>query len=251
MNKELFEYCLRLGDTSLIMSQRLGEWCGHGPILEEDIALTNIALDLIGQARAFLTYAGEVEGKSRNEDDLAYHRDAQQFRNVLLSEQPNGNFGVTIIRQLFVSTYQFYLYTELNKSKDQTLAALAAKSLKEVTYHVRHASDWTLRLGDGTEESHERAQTAVDDLWIFIDDLFDKDEIDDALLKQGIAPDVTEIRKQWMSHIQKVLSEATLTIPELNSFMRTGSRRGNHTEHLGYILAEMQFLPRAYPDAKW
>lgn len=251
MNKELFEYCLRLGDTSLIMSQRLGEWCGHGPILEEDIALTNIALDLIGQARAFLTYAGETEGKGRSEDDLAYHRDAQQFRNVLLSEQPNGNFGVTIIRQLFVSTYQFYLYTELSKSKDQTLAALAAKSLKEVTYHVRHASDWTLRLGDGTEESHERVQTAVDDLWIFIDDLFDKDEVDDTLLKQGVAPDVTEIRKLWMSHIQKVLGEATLTIPELNSFMRTGSRRGNHTEHLGYILAEMQFLPRAYPDAKW
>jgi len=251
MNKELFEYCLRLGDSSLIMSQRLGEWCGHGPILEEDIALTNIALDLIGQARAFLTYAGEVEGMGRSEDELAYHRDAQQFRNVLLSEQPNGDFGVTIIRQLFVSTYQFYLYTELCKSKDQTLAALAAKSLKEVTYHVRHASDWTLRLGDGTEESHERAQTAVDDLWIFIDDLFDKDEVDDTLLKQSIAPDITEVRKQWMSHIQKVLSEATLTIPELNSFMRTGSRRGNHTEYLGYILAEMQFLPRAYPDAKW
>ncbi len=251
MKKELFEYCLRLGDTSLIMSQRLGEWCGHGPILEEDIALTNIALDLIGQARAFLTYASEVEGKGRSEDDLAYHRDAQQFRNVLLSEQPNGDFGVTIIRQLFVSTYQFYLYTALGKSEDQTLAALAAKSLKEVTYHVRHATDWALRLGDGTTESHERAQTAVDDLWIFIDDLFDTDEVDDILLKQNIAPEGTEIRTQWMVHIKKVLSEATLTIPELNSFMRTGSRRGNHTEHLGYILAEMQFLPRAYPDAKW
>jgi ring-1,2-phenylacetyl-CoA epoxidase subunit PaaC len=251
MQKDRFEYCLRIGDTSLILSQRLGEWCGHGPILEEDIALTNIALDLIGQAHAFLNLAGTLEGMNRTADDLAYHRDAQQFRNVLLAEQPNGDFAATIIRQLFISAYQFFLFQELSKSTDPEISALANKSVKEVTYHLRHAADWTMRLGDGTEESHQRAQDAVNDLWLFTDDLFDIDDVDTKLLQQGIGADINRISQKWHEKIAAILAEATIQLPQQNGFMRKGSRHGNHTEHLGYILAEMQFLPRAYPDAKW
>ncbi len=251
MNKNLFEYTLRLGDTSLILSQRLGEWCGHGPVLEEDIALTNIALDLLGQAKAFLAYAGEIEGKGRSEDSLAFHRDANQFRNMLLTEQPNVDFGYTIVRQLFVSAWQHYLYSELSQSIDKNISALAVKSLKEVNYHLRYASDWTLRLGDGTEESHQRMQNAVNELWNFTGDLFEIDQIDEELLKLGIAADMKKVEENWNKHIRQVLSDATLSVSEINNFMRTGSRKGIHTEHLGFILAEMQFLPRAYPEAKW
>ncbi len=247
----LFEYCIRLGDTSLILGQRLAELCGHGPILEEDIAMSNMSLDLIGQARMLYSYAGEVEGKNRTEDDIAYERDARQYKNVLLAEQPNGDFATTMVRQLFVSVYQYHLYQALSNSKNETLASIAIKSLKEVTYHVRHAADWVLRLGDGTEESHERAQTAVNDLWIFTDDLFDGDEVDDILLKEKVGADLLQIKSAWEKQVKQVLSEATLTIPTINSFMRTGSRKGNHTEYLGYMLAEMQFLPRAYPGTKW
>lgn len=251
MNKNLFEYTLRLGDTSLILSQRLGEWCGHGPVLEEDIALTNIALDLLGQAKAFLAYAGEIEGKGRSEDSLAFHRDANQFRNMLLTEQPNVDFGYTIVRQLFVSAWQHYLYSELSQSIDKNISALAVKSLKEVNYHLRYASDWTLRLGDGTEESHQRMQNAVNELWNFTGDLFEIDQIDEELLKLGIAADMKKVEENWNKHIRQVLNNATLSVSEINNFMRTGSRKGIHTEHLGFILAEMQFLPRAYPEAKW
>ncbi|HNU47281.1 MAG TPA: phenylacetate-CoA oxygenase subunit PaaC [Bacteroidia bacterium] len=251
MNKDLFEYTLRLGDTSLILSQRLGEWCGHGPMLEEDIALTNIALDLLGQAKAFLAYAGEIEGNCRNEDVLAFHRDANHFRNLLLTEQPNVDFGYTIVRQLFVSTWQHYFYSELTHATDKNMSALAVKSLKEVNYHLRFASDWTLRLGDGTEESHQRVQAAVNELWNYTGDLFEIDQVDEALLKHGIAADMKKVEASWNKHIRQVLNDATLSVPEINNFMRTGSRKGVHTEHLGFILAEMQFLPRAYPDAKW
>lgn len=251
LKEALFEYCLRLGDTSLILGHRLSEWCGHGPILEEDIAMANLSLDLIGQSRMILSYAGEVEGNGRTEDDLAYHRDAMQFRNVLLAEQPNGDFAVTMTRQFFISMYNFYLYEALKQSKDKTIAAFAEKSLKEVAYHVRHSSDWMLRLGDGTEESHSRTQTAVDDLWIFTDDLFQMNEADELLIKEGIAVDLKVIKEKWKTHVEDILKKATLTFPQINNFMRTGSREGKHTEHLGYILAEMQFLPRAYPDAKW
>lgn len=247
----LFEYCLRLGDTSLILGHRLSEWCGHGPILEEDIAMSNLALDLIGQARMILSYAGEVEGKGRTDDDLAYHRDALQFRNALLAEQPNGDFAVTMVRQLLISAYNFYLYEALKKSKDQTIAAFAEKSLKEVAYHVRHASDWILRLGDGTAESHQRSQTAIDDLWTLTDDLFQMNEVDDLLINDEIAVDLDTIKAKWKIYVEDILKKATLTVPQINNFMLKGSRQGKHTEHLGYILAEMQFLPRAYPDAKW
>jgi ring-1,2-phenylacetyl-CoA epoxidase subunit PaaC len=251
MNNHLFEYALRLGDSSLIMSQRLGEWCGHGPILEEDIALTNIALDLIGQARAFLAYAGQIEGNGRTEDDLAYHRDVHQFRNLLMTEQPNGDFAATMVRQLLFSAYQYYWFTSLSHSSDSTIRALAIKSLKEVTYHLRHAKEWVIRLGDGTEESHQRAQDALNDLWLFTDDLFDADDTDRHMLEMGVGADTALVKKQWHEFIEPVFQEATLAMPEVNGFMRTGSRVGKHSEHLGYILAEMQFLPRAYPNAKW
>jgi ring-1,2-phenylacetyl-CoA epoxidase subunit PaaC len=219
--------------------------------LEEDIAMSNMSLDLIGQARLFYSFAADVEEKNRTEDNIAYERDARQFKNVLLAEQPNGDFATTMVRQLFISVYQYHLYRELSKSKNETLAGIANKSLKEVTYHVRHATDWVLRLGDGTEESHDRAQAAVNDLWIFTDDLFDGDSVDAILLKEKVGADLSLIKSAWQKQVNEVLAESTLTIPAINSFMRTGSRKGNHTEYLGYILAEMQFLPRAYPGTKW
>jgi len=253
MNQQeaLFEYCLRLGDTSLILGQRISEWCGHAPYLEEDIAMSNIALDLIGQSRIILSYAAEVEGKGKDEDVLAFHRDARQYRNLLLAEQPNGDFAMTIGRQYLLSVFNFYLYSHLSKSKDVTIAAFAAKSLKEVAYHVRHSADWVLRLGDGTGESHRRMQDAINDLWYFTADLFDADETDHMLTEAGIAADLKIVENSWRADVSKLISEAGLSIPDISTPMRKGSRHGNHTEHLGYILAEMQFLPRAYPDAKW
>lgn len=247
----LFQYCLRLGDTPLILGQRLSEWCGHGPILEEDIALANMSLDLIGQSRMILSYAGKVEGKNNSDDDLAFHRDARQFRNVLLAELPNGDFAFTTARHFFISVYNFYLYDELKKSKDKTISAFTEKSLKEIIYHLRHSSDWMLRLGDGTQESHDRVQNAVNDLWFFTDDLFQMNEVDELLIKDGIAADLNSIKEKWNKHVNDVLLKATLVKSQINNFMRAGSCNGIHTEHLGYILAEMQFLPRAYPDAKW
>lgn len=249
-NDALFEYCLRLGDTSLILSQRLGEWCGHGPILEEDIALTNISLDLLGQARSFLTYAGETEGKGRNEDDLAFFRDEREFRNLLLAEQPNGDFGVTLLRQFLICTQQYFLYQELSNSKDSSLSALAARSFKETTYHLRHCSGWVQRLATGTEESRQRMLDALDSLWRYTGDMFDTDELEKGLIKSGIAPDTDLIRKKWDTRVREVFSEASLSIPE-NVFQITGSRQGRHTEHLGHLLAEMQVVPRSYPGAVW
>jgi ring-1,2-phenylacetyl-CoA epoxidase subunit PaaC len=250
-NTALFEYCVRLGDTSLILGQRLSEWCGHGPILEEDIAISNIALDYIGQSRIIYSYAGQIEGKGRSEDDLAYLRDARQFRNLLITEQPNGDFACTMARQYLMSVYLFHLYSSLTSSNDESIRAFAQKSIKEVAYHLRHSADWMLRLGDGTEESHQRLQDAVNKLWYFVDDLFDADEVDADLLSVGIAADMTKIRASWEQDVKVLFAEATIQIPSVNNFTRVGSRKGNHTEHLGYILAEMQFLPRAYPGAKW
>ncbi len=246
----LFEYILRLGDTSLILGHRLSEWCGHGPILEEDIALANMALDLLGQSRIMLTYAGEVEGKARDEDALAFHRDEREFRNLLLVEQPNGDYGQTIMRQFLFSTYANFFYSELKSSKDRTLSAFAEKSLKEVTYHLRHCSSMVIRLGDGTEESHRRMVSAVNELWMFTGDMFDMDETDAELIKAGIAVDLKKIAPLWNEKVKEVFKEATLEIPQ-DVFMQSGSRKGIHTEHLGYILAEMQVLPRMYPEAKW
>jgi ring-1,2-phenylacetyl-CoA epoxidase subunit PaaC len=246
----LFQYCLRLADSSLILGQRLSEWCGHGPILEEDIALTNVALDLVGQATALFQYAAKVEGKGRTEDDLAYQRNERDFKNVFLVEQPNGDYAGTIARQFLFDAYQYYFYEELQKSKDETISALAEKSLKEISYHLRHSSQWVLRLGDGTSESHQRIQNAINDLWMFTGDLFDMDEMDAVLIKDGIAVELKPIKEKWNKHVAEIIEKATLKIPE-QMFMQRGSREGKHTEHLGFLLAEMQYLPRTYPGAKW
>jgi len=251
LNKALFEYYLRIGDTCLVLGHRLSEWCGHGPMLEEDIAMANMALDLTGQAELMLSYASDQDELKRSADELAFLRDVLQYRNVLLAEQPNGDFAVTMMRQFLISIFNEHLYRNLTQSKNKNLAAFAEKSLKEVIYHVRHSSGWVLRLGNGTEESHERAQNALNDLWIFTDDLFDSDNTDKLLMKEKIAADPDLIREKWIQDVKSVLIEAGLTIPEVKNFMRIGGKQGRHTEHLGYLLAEMQFLPRAYPGTAW
>lgn len=245
-----FEYLLRLGDSSLILGHRLSEWCGHGPILEEDIALINIALDFVGNATSLLTYAAQVEGKDRSEDDLAYMRNEREFRNLLITEQPNGDYANTIVRQFLYDVYTYFLYEELKSSKDETIAAIAAKSFKEITYHLRHSTEWMYRLGDGTAESHERMQNSLNELWMFTPELFDMDEVDAMLIKDGIAPDLNKIKPEWEKRVKEVITEATLQIPT-TTYKQSGSREGRHTEHLGYLLAEMQYLQRAYPGAKW
>lgn len=246
----LFNYCLRLGDTSLILAQRNAEWCGHGPFLEEDLALTNISLDLLGQANSILQYAGIVEGKERSEDDLAFHRTEREYYNTLLSEQSNGDYAKTILRQFLCDAFDFYFYSELIKSKDEMLSAISAKSIKEITYHLRHTSSWVERLGDGTEESHSKMKNALDELWRFTGEMFEMNEVDSVLLKEGIGVDLNSIKPKWESKVKEVLERATLKIPA-NTFMQRGSRDAKHTEHLGFILAEMQSLPRSLPDAKW
>lgn len=246
----LFHYCLRLGDTSLILAQRNAEWCGHGPFLEEDLALTNIALDLLGQANSILKYAAQIEGKGRTEDDLAFFRGEREYYNHLITEVPNGDYGKTILRQFLCDAFDFCFYSELVKSKDITLAAIAAKSIKEITYHLRHTSSWIERLGNGTEESHTRMQNALEELWRFTGEMFEMNEVDKILIKEGIAVDLNSIKLKWESKVKEILEHSTLKIPD-DVFMQRGSRDAKHTEYLGYILAEMQSLPRALPDAKW
>jgi ring-1,2-phenylacetyl-CoA epoxidase subunit PaaC len=246
----LFAYTLRLADNALILGHRLSEWCGHAPVLEEDLALPNMALDLIGQARALYAYAGEVEGKGRGEDALAYLRDAGDFRNVLLVEQPNGDFAVTIVRQLLYAAYAHPYFDALARSRDATLAAIAAKAVKEMAYHVRHCGEWTVRVGDGTYESHARAQAALDELWPFTGELFEVDAIERALAEAGVAVDSSALRPDWDRTIDDVLAQATLTRPR-DGWMQSGGRAGRHSEHLGHVLAELQFLQRAYPGAAW
>lgn len=246
----LFNYTLRLGDNALILGHRLSELCSRAPFIEEDLALTNISLDMIGRAQAFLKYAGEVENKGRTEDDLAYRRAEPNYYNHLLTEQANGDFAQTIARQLFISAFEDLFFTDLQNSKDPQLAAIATKTLKEVKYHLQHAADWTLRLGDGTEESRNRMQKAINALWMYTGELFEMDEIDNLLLREGIAVDLIPVKPQWENYIKNKLNEATLTVPS-DDFMQTGSRKGIHSENLGHILSEMQYLQRAYPAAKW
>lgn len=252
MNKEeaLYTYTLRLADDALILGHRLSELCSRGPILEEDLALTNISLDMIGRAQAMFKYAAQLENKGHTEDDLAYRRPEHRYYNHLICEAPNDDFAHTIIRQLYISAFEFYFYDSLQKSRDTMLAAIAAKSLKEVKYHLAHAADWTVRLGDGSEESHLRMQQAVDDLWMYTGELFEMDDCESSLLKEGIAVDLVPVRSEWLNHVKKVLSQATLLLPE-TTYMVNGGLQGKHTEHMGHILAEMQYLQRAYPDAKW
>jgi ring-1,2-phenylacetyl-CoA epoxidase subunit PaaC len=245
-----FRYVLRLADTSLVLGQRLGEWVGHAPALEEDLGLANIALDLIGQARLLLTYAGELEGRGRDEDALAFLRDAPQFCNVSLAEQPNGDFGRTIVRQLLLDAWQLELYEALSGSSDERLAQIAAKAVKETRYHLRFSAGWLIRLGDGTAESHARAQGALDELWRFTDELVTPDAADEEMAAAGVAPSLSTLRPLWEKRVDAVLEEATLKRPAQVRYPWQG-KGGVHTEHLGHMLAEMQHLPRTFPGVTW
>ncbi|MCS3798059.1 1,2-phenylacetyl-CoA epoxidase subunit PaaC [Niastella sp. OAS944] len=252
MTKEIiYNYTLHLADNALILAQRNSEWCGHGPILEQDIAITNISLDLIGQARSLYQYAAEgCEGAT--EDTLAYLRDVRAYKNCLLVEQPNGDWAQTILRQFFFSTYQYFLYQRLQQSADATLAAIAEKSLKEVTYHVRWSSEWVIRLGDGTGESHNRMLNALDELWAFTGELFTPAGYEMEAVKLGIGVDVNEIKGEWEQRVNEIFAEATLPSPTTEGvWMQAGGKTGVHTEHMGFILAEMQSMQRAYPGCEW
>lgn len=252
LNKALNEFCLRIADNSLIHAQRISEWTGHGPILEEDIAMSNVALDLIGQARGFYTYAAQIEGNGKSEDFYAFHRGEREFRNKLMVELPdNKDFGFTMMKLFLNGCFDYLMFRDLMKSKDETISGLAAKSIKEVTYHVRHAGDWVVRLGDGTQESHDRVQNSLNELWPFTNELFEQDSIDTLLITNGIAFDKEGFRNEWMSMVMEIIKKATLSIPENNTYFPSGGLKGVHTEHFGYLLAEMQYLPRMYPDAVW
>jgi ring-1,2-phenylacetyl-CoA epoxidase subunit PaaC len=246
MDRPLFEYTLGLADDALVSAQRMGWWISRAPELEEDVALANIGLDQLGQARTMLTYAGELEGEGRTEDDLAYLRDERDFRNVKLVERPMTDFGVAMARLLVFSTYQLHLYRALATSTDETLSGVAAKAVKEVAYHVDHATHWVLRLGDGTEESHARMQAALDAEWPYVDELFVP--LDPSLAGRVVDP--AELRDAVLSDVRRVVTEATLSMPEVPSAL-AGGRAGLHTEHLGYLLAEMQHLHRSHPGATW
>jgi ring-1,2-phenylacetyl-CoA epoxidase subunit PaaC len=247
---DLFAYTVRLGDDALVYSARMAEWIAAAPQLEEDVALGNIALDLLGQARALLTYAGDVEGAGRNEDTLAYLRDERDFVNAQIVELPIGDFGFTVARMLVVSAYQYALYSALRDSADETIAAIAAKAVKEVDYHRDHATQWALRLGDGTAESHERIQRGVAELEPYVGELFERDDLVQRLVEQGVAVDPATLRDPVVGYIDSVLSEATVARPQTGVHHR-GGRDGIHTEHLGYLLAEMQYLARSHPGASW
>jgi ring-1,2-phenylacetyl-CoA epoxidase subunit PaaC len=248
---EKFDYLLRQGDNALILSQQLSKLCGKGPALEEDMALTNVALDLLGQTRMWLTYAGELEGQGRDEDKLAYLRDAHQMRNCLLLEQPNGNYADTMVRQFYFDTWHYFLMQGLVKSSDARIAEIAEKSIKEVTYHLRRSGDLIVRMGDGTADSHAKTQSAVNALWMYSGEMFLYDEVDQAMVAEGVAPPAAQLRASFLEHVSEILAEATLTMPDPAAWMQQGGKKGRHSEHLGYILAEMQFLQRAYPGSEW
>jgi ring-1,2-phenylacetyl-CoA epoxidase subunit PaaC len=247
----LLEILLRLADDRLILGQRLSEWCGHGPILEEDLALANIALDMIGNASAMYGYAAEVEGKGKDEDYYAYFRDDIDFMNFQMLELPNSDFAFTMARQFLFSSYSYFLYTNLMDISDEQFRGMAEKHLKEIKYHLRHSREWVLRLGDGTEESHKRTQEAFDDLWMYTGEFFDQDETEKAAIKENLYTDVNKFKEEWKKFVAETLDEATLTHPDDEQYMASGSRSGFHTEHLGPLLAQLQFLRRSHPDAEW
>jgi len=250
-NEALFRYCLRMADNALVLAQRMCEWCGHGPILEEDIAMSNMGLDLLGQARGFYAYAAQVEGKGRSEDDLAFLRDERGFCNRCLVEQPNGDFGQTMMRNFLYSCAAYLQFRSLVKSTDEVIAGLSEKALKEVTYHVRHTSGWIIRLGDGTSESHSRIEESLPVLWQFTDELFEMDEVDEIMIQEGVGIDLSSLRPEWDRMVDEVFSQATLVRPSVKGYQSSGGIRGMHSEYLGHMLAEMQFLPRAFPGAEW
>ena len=251
----LFNYTLSLADNSLIMGHRLSEWTGHGPSLEQDIAITNIALDLIGQSRNLYQYAATVLSEEKNaqitEDDLAYLRDAGEFKNLLLTELPNGDWGKTILKIFFFSNWQYLLYQELEKSSDKQLAAIAEKSLKEVTYHLRWSGEWVIRLGDGTSESRQRIEKSLEDLWSYTGEMFIATAYEKEAFENRIGIDVSSLKDSWFQKTKEVFDEATLVLPGDDVWMQHGGKNGVHTEHLGYLLAEMQFLQRVYPGCEW
>jgi ring-1,2-phenylacetyl-CoA epoxidase subunit PaaC len=244
------EYVLRLGDSALILAQRLGALVASAPTMEEDVAIANVALDLIGQARALLTYAGQLEGRGRGEDELAYFRQANAFRNVLLVEQPNGDFAQTQLRQFLYDGYAIELWRSLEASSDPTLAAIAGKAVKETAYHVRRSAEWVIRLGDGTQESARRLRQALSNLWMYTGELFLTDEVDQAMADAGVVPLASTLEAPWRARVESVFAEAHLSSPQV-SWPQRGGKTGRHTEHLDYILAEMQILPRTYPEARW
>jgi ring-1,2-phenylacetyl-CoA epoxidase subunit PaaC len=246
----LADYVLHLADNALILGQRNSEWCGHGPVLEQDIAITNISLDLIGQSRSLYQYCAALKGNGATEDSLAYLRDARDFKNCLLVELPNGDWAQTITRQFFFSTYQLLLYSHLQQSTDATIAAIAEKSLKEVTYHLRWSSEWVIRLGDGTEESQARMQKAIAELWPFTGELFIPASYETATAEKGISTDIKTLKENWLQKVNEIFAEATLATPA-TGWSQTGGKDGVHTEHLGFVLTELQFMQRAYPGMEW
>ena len=250
MDENLFKYALQHADNCLILGQRLAEWCGQGPVLEQDIALTNISLDQIGQARMWYQYAAEIQGEGKSEDDLAYIRDTWDYRNVLLVEQPNGDFAQTIFRQFLFDSYSCFFYEALKESRDRHLQAIAAKAHKEALYHVKWSGDWVIRLGDSTEESRRRIENAIETLWPYGGELTKTNAVEEIALEAGYGVDLSSVKEKRDTRIHKVLTEATLKIPT-ESYAHEGGKDGKHTEHLGYILADLQFLQRAYPGLEW
>jgi ring-1,2-phenylacetyl-CoA epoxidase subunit PaaC len=251
MDTNLYTYCLRLGDNGLILSHRIAEYCSAGPQLEEDLAITNVGLDLLGQAESFLKYAADLKGEGTTEDDLAFKRKEKDFLCVHLTEIPNIDYGYIMARQFLMDVFNYFLYSRLKNSKDEIIAGISAKAIKEVTYHLNRSSDWIIRLGQGTIESHQRIQTAFDELWMFTDELFESDEIERSLEQQGIGVDSSSLKKDWINKVNDVFSLARLEVPKIEKHSLQYGKFGSHTEYLGYLLAEMQHIPLLYPDAKW
>lgn len=249
-DEAIARYALRFGDSALVLGQRLSEWTGHAPVIEEDLALTNVALDLIGQARMWFRYAGDVEGRGRDEDGLAYFRDSAAYYNVLLVEQANGDYAATMARQFFFDTWHFHALQRLTNSVDEHVSAIAQKAVREVAYHVRRSGEWVVRLGDGTEYSHGRMQAAVDDLWTFTGELFTSDELDADMTRRGIGFELEALRAPWLEHVHRTFAQATLAVPA-DGWMHLGGKAGKHTEQLSYLLAEMQSVRRSVPGERW
>ena len=251
MESNLYKFCLRLADTSFILSYRLGEYVSHGPFLEEDLSITNVGLDLIGQAESLFKYAAEIKGGNVTDDDIAYKREESEYLNFHLVEYPNEDFAFITVRQFFMDVYNYYLFTALKNSSDPTIAAVAAKSIKEVNYHLKRSRKWMLRLGDGTEESHNKIQYAVNELWKYTDELFDMDVIHRSLIDEGVAFDLKEVEKNWIKEVEDTLSEATVSKPEHIKHSLVYGKNGGHTDFMGYILTDLQYLTNRYPDATW
>jgi ring-1,2-phenylacetyl-CoA epoxidase subunit PaaC len=244
------QYLLRIGDTCLILGQRIAEWCGHAPVLEEDIAMSNMALDLIGQARAVLTHAGAVEGQGHDEDALAFLRDERDFRNLTLVELPRGDFAFTVLRNVMVATLMKLLWERLSQSTDAELAGIAGKAVKEARYHQQHAADWVVRLGDGSAESRRRSEKALEELWLYMPEFFESDVVDEQAHTSGLGPRWSELREAWLAEMCAILDEATLPVPQESEF-RSAGKQGRHTEHMGHMLAQMQYLQRSFPGGVW